>query len=192
MPQQKDSPRRLDAQRNRERILEVALTELSHCADAPLSVIAKKAGVGQGTFYRNFPNRESLVLEIYRHEMRQVADTAEHLLATRAPDEALRAWMDRLAEFAMTKAGLADAIRQVTCAPGGPAKPSSTPLAHAAELLLRVNEKAGTIRPGVTADDFLLAIAGLWQLAPHDDWQPRAACLFDLVMDGLRSGARGG
>ncbi|MEW2514614.1 TetR/AcrR family transcriptional regulator [Streptomyces sp. NPDC046870] len=191
MPQQKDSPRRSDAQRNRERILQVALTELSRCADAPLSVIAKKAGVGQGTFYRNFPNRESLVLEIYRHEMRQVAESAEDLLAGRPPDEALRAWMDRLAGFAMAKAGLADAIRQVTGAPGGPAKPSPTPVARAAELLLRANEEAGTIRPGVTSDDFFLAIAGLWQLDPHDDWQPRAARLLDLVMDGLRGGARG-
>lgn len=191
MPQQKDSPRRSDAQRNRERILEVALTELSRCADVPLSAIAKKAGVGQGTFYRNFPNRESLVLEIYRHEMRQVADNATHLLETRAPAEALRAWMDRLAEFAMTKAGLADAIRQATSAPGSPAKPPPTPVAAAAELLLRANEQAGSIRPGVTADDFLLAIAGLWQLQPHDDWQPRAARLLDLVMDGLRTGAAG-
>ncbi|MFJ7150809.1 TetR/AcrR family transcriptional regulator [Streptomyces sp. NPDC100445] len=190
MPQDKDSARRSDAQRNRERILEVALTELSRCAGTPLSQIAKKAGVGQATFYRNFPNRESLVLEIYRHEMRQVAENAEHLLATRAPDEALRAWMDRLAEFAMAKAGLADAIRQVTGAPGGPAKPSPTPVADAAELLLRANEEAGTIRPAVTADDFLLAIAGLWQLDPGDDWRPRAARLLDLVMAGLRSGAR--
>ncbi|MFF5442045.1 TetR/AcrR family transcriptional regulator [Streptomyces achromogenes] len=189
MPQQRDSSRRSDAQRNRERILEVALTELSRCADAPLSGIARKAGVGQGTFYRNFPNRESLVLEIYRHEMRQVADSARHLLDTRAPEEALRAWMDRLSEFAMTKAGLADAIRQVTGTPGGPAKPSPTPVTQAAELLLRANEEAGTIRPGVTADDFFLAIAGLWQLDPHDDWRPRATRLLDLVMDGLRTGA---
>ncbi|MFF7094402.1 TetR/AcrR family transcriptional regulator [Streptomyces rubradiris] len=190
MPHQRDSCRRSDAQRNRERILEVAVVELSRCADAPLSGIAKKAGVGQGTFYRNFPNRESLVLEIYRHEMQQVADSARHLLDTRAPDEALRAWMDRLSEFAMTKAGLADAIRQVTGAPGGPAKPSPMPVSHAAELLLRANEEAGTIRPGVTADDFLLAIAGLWQLDPHDDWRPRATRLLDLVMDGLRTRAR--
>ncbi|MFF9021304.1 TetR/AcrR family transcriptional regulator [Streptomyces eurythermus] len=189
MPQQGDSCRRSDAQRNRERILEVALAELSRCADAPLSGIAKKAGVGQGTFYRNFPNRESLVLEIYRHEMQQVADSARHLLDTRAPDEALRAWMDRLSEFAMTKAGLADVIRQVTGAPGGPAKPSPTPVTHAAELLLRANEEAGTIRPGVTSDDFFLAIAGLWQLDPHDDWRPRATRLLDLLMDGLRTRA---
>ncbi|MFE6526998.1 TetR/AcrR family transcriptional regulator, partial [Streptomyces sp. NPDC057794] len=69
MPQRKDAPLRSDAQRNRERILEVALAELTRSADAPLSAIAKKAGVGQGTFYRHFPSREALVLEIYRHEM---------------------------------------------------------------------------------------------------------------------------
>lgn len=191
MPQHKESPRRSDAQRNRERILDVAVTELSRCADAPLSAIAKKAGVGQGTFYRNFPNRESLVLEIYRHEMQQVADAAAHLLRTRAPEQALRAWMDRLSEFAMTKAGLAEAIRQATSAPGGPGKPPPTPVTAAAELLLRANDEAGTIRPGVTADDFLLAIAGLWQLDPHDDWRTRATRLLDLVMDGLRTGAPG-
>ncbi|MFI1767167.1 TetR/AcrR family transcriptional regulator [Streptomyces sp. NPDC020800] len=191
MPHKKDAPLRSDAQRNRERILEVALAELTRCADSPLSVIAKKAGVGQGTFYRNFPNREALVLEIYRHEMQQVAESAAHLLDTLAPEQALRAWMDRLAEFAMAKAGLADVIRQVTSTPGSPAKPAHTPVMSAAELLLRANEEAGTIRPGVTADDFLLAIAGLWQLDPHDDWQPRATWLLDLVMVGLRAGAPG-
>ncbi|MFF3636792.1 TetR/AcrR family transcriptional regulator [Streptomyces sp. NPDC002250] len=171
--------------------MEVALVELTRCADAPLSAIAKKAGVGQGTFYRNFPNREALVLEIYRHEIQQVADSAAQLLRTRPPEEALRAWMDRLAEFAMAKAGLAGAIRQVTSTPGSPAKPTHTPVTSAAELLLRANEEAGTIRPGVTADDFVLAIAGLWQLDPHDDWRSRAARLLDLVMDGLRTGAPG-
>jgi AcrR family transcriptional regulator len=189
--QKKDVSLRSDAQRNRERILEVALAELTCSADAPLSVIAKKAGVGQGTFYRNFPNREALVLEIYRHEMQQVADNAAQLLASREPDRALREWMNRLAEFAMTKAGLADAIRQATGAPGSPAKPGHAPVTSAAELLLRANEEAGTIRPGVTADDFVLAIAGLWQIDPRGDWRPRATRLLDLVMDGLRVGAPG-
>lgn len=191
MRQEKDAPRRSDAQRNRERILEVALTELTRCADAPLSLIAKKAGVGQGTFYRNFPSREALVLEIYRHEMRQVADSAAQLLESRAPDRALREWMDRFAEFAMAKAGLADAIRQAVSAPGSPGRPGNGPVTEAAELLLRANEKASTIRPGVTPDDLVLAIAGLWHLDPRDDWRPRATRLLDLVMDGLRAGAPG-
>jgi AcrR family transcriptional regulator len=191
VPEKKSAPLRSDAQRNRATILEVAVAELTRCADTPLSVIARKAGVGQGTFYRNFPNREALVLEVYRHEMQQVADSAVRLLEHREPDEALRAWMDDLARFAMTKAGLADAIRQATSAPGSPAKPGPGPVAAAAERLLRANEEAGTIRPGVTADEFMLAIAGLWQLDPHGDWQTRATRLLDLVMDGLRAGAPG-
>ncbi|MFE7815476.1 TetR/AcrR family transcriptional regulator [Streptomyces sp. NBRC 110035] len=191
VPPRAQAPLRSDAQRNRERILEVALVELTRSADTPLSVIAKRAGVGQGTLYRNFPSREDLVLEIYRHEMRQVADSAARLLETREPDHALREWMDRLARFAMTKAGLADAIRQATGAPGGPAKPGPSPVIEAAGLLLRACEEAGTIRPGVTVDDMLLAIGGLWQLDPTADWQPSATRVLDIVMDGLRAGAPG-
>ncbi|MGX1971043.1 TetR/AcrR family transcriptional regulator [Streptomyces kronopolitis] len=191
MQQPKEAPLRSDAQRNRERILEVALAELTHTADAPLSAIAKKAGVGQGTFYRNFPNRESLVLEVYRYEVQQVADTASQLLETRAPDEALREWMDRLAQYAMAKAGLADAMRKATSAHGSLAGLGHGPVTSAVALLLRANEEAGAIRPGVTPDDFVLAIAGLWQIDPHSDWQSRAGRLLDLVMDGLRAGAPG-
>ncbi|MGW0843936.1 TetR/AcrR family transcriptional regulator [Streptomyces sp. NPDC002787] len=190
MRQKKGAPLRSDAQRNRERILAVALSELTRRADTPLSRIARKACVGQGTFYRHFPSREALVLELYRHEMRQVADSAAELLATHDPDRALREWMDRLARFAMAKAGLADAIRQATRGPGSPDRPSHGPVSDAAELLLRAGEKAGTLRPGVTAEDFFLAIAGLWQIDPRQDWQPRATRLLDLVMDGLRANTR--
>lgn len=180
---------RADAQRNRERILEVALVELTRSADVPLSVIAKKAGVGQGTFYRHFPDREALVLEVYRHEMQQVADAAAELLQTRPPDVALREWMDHLAQWAVTKAGLAEAMRMAASALCGPDQSRYAPLAAAAELLLQANEKAGTIRPGVTEADFFLAVAGLWQIDPQGDWHPRLTRLLDLVMDGLRAGA---
>ncbi|MFJ9412979.1 TetR/AcrR family transcriptional regulator [Streptomyces sp. NPDC101227] len=191
MQQRKDAPLRSDAQRNRERILEVALAELTDSADAPLSTIARKAGVGQGTFYRHFPNRESLVLEVYCHEVRQVSDAAAQLLETRAPDRALREWMDRLARYAMAKAGLADAMRKATITHGSLAKWGRGPLTSAVALLLKANEEAGTIRPGVTPDDFMLAIAGLWQIDPHGEWETRTGRLLDLVMDGLRAGAPG-
>ncbi|MFE0175347.1 TetR/AcrR family transcriptional regulator [Streptomyces sp. NPDC059002] len=191
MRHHKGAPLRSDAQRNRERILEVALAELTAAGDTPLSAIAKKAGVGQGTFYRNFPHREALVLEVYRYEVQQVADCAAQLLCTRPPDQALREWMDRLAQYAMAKAGLADAMRRATSARGSLAGVGHGPVTEALTLLLRANEEAGTIRPGMTPDDFLLAIAGLWQIDPHGDWQPRARRLLDLVMDGLRAGAPG-
>jgi AcrR family transcriptional regulator len=184
-----DGPQRSDAQRNRERILEVALAELSRAVDVPLSLIAKKAGVGQGTFYRNFPNREALVLEVYRHEARLLADTATELLKTRAPDRALREWMDQLARFAVAKAGLSDAMRQIVGTTEASAQPGYAPVAEAIEALLAANHEAGTIRPGVTFSDFTLAIAGIWQIDTRGDWQAQSARLLDLVMDGLRAGA---
>ncbi|MCX4595805.1 TetR/AcrR family transcriptional regulator [Streptomyces sp. NBC_01549] len=189
MQEKKATPLRSDAQRNRERILEVALAELTRSADTPLSTIAKKAGVGQGTFYRNFPNREALLLEIYRHEVQQVAAAAAQLLETRAPDRALREWMDRLAQFAMTKVGLAEALRATTLAHGTLARLGHGAMSSAAALLLTANDEAGTIRPGLTPEDFFLVIAGLWQIDAGGDWQPRATRLLDFVMDGLRVGA---
>ena len=186
-----DAPQRSDAQRNRERILEVALVELTRSADVPLSVIAKKAGVGQGTFYRNFPNRDALVLEVHRHEVERLVDGATQLLKDREPDQALRAWMDRLAHFATAKVGLAGALRQATSATGGPARPGYPLVAAAIDVLLKANHEAGTIRPGVTVDDFVLAIAGVWQIDLHGDWQSQSTRLLDLLMDGLRAGAPG-
>lgn len=184
-----DSPVRSDALQNRERILAVALVELTRSADVPLSAIAKKAGVGQGTFYRHFPTREALVIEVYRYEMLQVAESAEHLLKTLPPDQALREWMNRLAEYAITKAGLANAIREVASARDCPGKTGYAPVAAAAQKLLDANKEAGTIRAGITADDFFLAIAGIWQIDSSEDWQPRLTWLMDLVMEGLRAGA---
>ncbi|MFD7281106.1 TetR/AcrR family transcriptional regulator [Streptomyces sp. NPDC059862] len=191
MDSRSNGPQRSDAQRNRERILEVALAELSRDVDVPLSLIAKKAGVGQGTFYRNFPNREALVLEVYRHEVQLLTDAAAELLKTRAPDQALREWMDQLARFAVAKVGLSDAMRQIVGTADGPAQPGYALVVEAVEALLAANHEAGTVRPGVTVDDFILAIAGIWQIDSRGDWQAQSARLLDLVMDGLRAGAPG-
>lgn len=180
---------RSDAKKNRERILEVAVVELTNNPAVALSTIAKKAGVGQGTFYRHFPTREKLVFEVYQYEMQQVASLAQALLATKPPKEALREWMDCLAEYAMTKAGLATAIRQAASVYEFPGKSGYAPVQAAAESLLRANEKAGTIRSGITNDDFFLAIAGIWQMDSQSEWRSRLARLMNLVMDGLCAGS---
>lgn len=188
-PPSADRPSRADALQNRDRILAVALEELTVSASVPLSAIAKKAGVGQGTFYRHFPTREVLVMEVYRHEMLQVTNFAEQLLKTSPPDQALRRWINRLAEYSMTKAGLADAIREVSSIRECQGQTGYAPVIAAAQLLLDANEEAGTIRPGVTTDDFFLAIAGVWQINFDDQWRPRLAWLIDFIMAGLCTGA---
>ncbi|WP_395296793.1 TetR/AcrR family transcriptional regulator [Kitasatospora hibisci] len=56
---------RADATRNRERIIMAARDAfVEHGADAPLDEIARRAGVGNATLYRNFPDRTALIREV--------------------------------------------------------------------------------------------------------------------------------
>ena len=114
-------PRRADAQRNRERLLGVAVQAFSHDgADAPLEAIAREAGVGIGTLYRHFPTREALVEAAYRNELARLRDSTGELLASSVPDMALRAWMGRFIDYMAIKRGMADALRAVMASGGNP------------------------------------------------------------------------
>ena len=80
-------PLRADAQRNRDRLLAVAVRAFSQGGpDVPLDAIAREAGVGIGTLYRHFPTREALVEAAYRTELDKLCDAAPALLTTLPPD----------------------------------------------------------------------------------------------------------
>ena len=185
---QQTPPVRAHARQNRERILQAAWESLLESNDASLNSIAKKAGVGIGTLYRHFPTREALVLEVYRHEVEQSAAAAPALLTRLAPLDALREWMERLAQYGMTKVGLADALASAASHESLAAE-SYEPIIGALSLLLRANEAAGTIRPGLDPDDVLLMMGFLWRIDPKSDWRTRSGRLLDLLIDGLRAGA---
>src|ERR1700691_3309887 len=77
---------RKDAQRNRDRILEVAKEAFTRSgADTSLDDIAKQAGVGPGTLYRHFPTREELLMAVYRTEMEKLAAAEQKLAETMPP-----------------------------------------------------------------------------------------------------------
>lgn len=177
---------RSDARRNRDAILAAALEALTESPDASLNAIAKRAGVANATLYRHFPTREELVLATYRHEVRQLVDAADVLLRDQEPIDALRRWVERLARYAMTKHGLADALRKATI-PGSDLSSTDTYTAIVAALdrLLQANISAGTLRAGLEADDVILAFAGLWQLDRTGDWKAQADRLYDIVLAGL-------
>src|ERR1700756_4614579 len=85
---------RVDAVRNRERVLEAAKAVFSAGgADASLEAVARAAGVGIGTLYRHFPTREALFEAVYRREVQQLTDLAEQLKVDADPIEALRRWL---------------------------------------------------------------------------------------------------
>jgi AcrR family transcriptional regulator len=181
---------RVADRQNRERILQAAWESLLESNEASLNSIAKKAGVGIGTLYRHFPTREALVLEVYRHEVQQAAAAAPALLNRLEPLAALREWMERLAQYGMTKVGLADALSSVASHESLAAE-AYEPVIGALSLLLRANEAAGTIRPGLDPDDVLLIMGFLWRIDPRSDWRSRSGRLLDILMDGLKAGAPG-
>lgn len=180
-------PQRSDAAHNREAILAAALEALSESADASLNSIAKRAGVGNATLYRNFPTRGHLVLAVYREEVHQLVEVADQLLERLAPVEALQQWIDRLAQYAMTKHGLADALGSATNSDTALYTETYSLILTALTKLLTACENDGSIRPGLEPADVLLSLAGLWEIDPSSDWKARARGLYNIVFSGLRA-----
>src|ERR1700761_2770571 len=86
---------RADAQRNRERILEVAREIFARDGTAAnLDDIARQAAIGPGTLYRHFPTRDALIEAVYRSEVEKLAAHQKRLAANLPPLDALRAWMN--------------------------------------------------------------------------------------------------
>src|ERR1700721_2674804 len=84
---------RVDAVRNRERVLEAAKAVFSAGdPDASLEAVARRAGVGIGMLYRHFPTREALFEAVYRREVQQLGELAEQLKTEAEPVDALRRW----------------------------------------------------------------------------------------------------
>ena len=182
--------RRSDARRNRDAILTAALEAMTESPNASLNAIAKRAGVANATLYRHFHTREELVLAVYEHEVQRLVDAAACLLQEQAPIDALRSWVADLARYAVTKHGLADALRKATT-PGSDLASTGTYVAIVAALdrLLHANIEAGTLRAGLDPDDVILALAGLWQLDPAGDWKAQAQRIYDIVLSGLQRSA---
>ena len=85
---------RADAERNRQRLLDVAKTAFAEKGvSASLEDIAREAGVGIGTLYRHFPTRDALIDEIYRDEGSRLAEAARQLSEDQPPLEAVRQWL---------------------------------------------------------------------------------------------------
>ena len=186
-----DELKRSDARRNRDAILAAALVALTDSPDASLNAIAKRAGVANATLYRHFPTREELVLATYEHEVATLVDAADSSCGSKPPIDALRSWVERLARYAVTKHGLADALRKATT-PGNDLSSTETygAIVAALDRLLQANVSAGTLRPGLDADDVILALAGLWQLDPASDWKAQAQRIYDIVLSGMRTSDR--
>lgn len=185
----KPAPRkpRTDAQRNRERILEVAKEAFTRFgADASLDDIARQSAVGPGTLYRHFPTRDALIETVYQTEVAKLAAAQHKFAETLPPIEALRAWMLLFVDHIAAKQIIAPALNTVV---GGASKlyeGSRSQIQAAIEALVKRAIKSGDIRKDLDAFDLLRALIGFSHMATGPDWRPSARRLVDILIAGSR------
>lgn len=178
---------RADARRNRERILEAAHRAFTQSgANASLDDIAKEAGIGPGTLYRHFPTREALLEEVYRAEVRKLADAQQEFAETMSPAAALRAWMLLFVDHIATKKIIAPALNASVGGHPPVVEASYATIHEAMRALVRRAAKAREIRKDVDALDLLRALVGVAYLEAAPDWQASAKRLVEILIAGSR------
>jgi len=178
---------RADAQRNREQILKVAKTAFTRSGESiSMDDVAKRAGIGAGTLYRHFANRDALLAAVYRNEVEKLAAAEKTLAATLAPTEALRAWMLLFVDYIATKQIIAPALNAMV---GGPAKlfdSSGQMIKDAIASLTKRAVESGDIRDDLEPLDLLRALVGVSNVASGPGWVESAKRLVDILMLGSR------
>jgi AcrR family transcriptional regulator len=179
---------RADAQRNRDRIVEVAREVFREQGyDASLDLVAKKAGVGAGTLYRHFPTRENLLDAIMQSWVDRVDEAAAKVLADEGSSrDLLLAWFTAY-------------VQLISLHKGGPAKITSamgdaaSPIAHKCEVLAAGTEKVlarlrdeGALRPDVEVVQVCRLVGGVAAVADQGGLDEAAVRpMLDVVADGL-------
>ena len=176
-----DVPRRADARRNRERVLEAAEAVFAESGiKAPVEEVARRAGVGVGTVCRNFPTKQALVEAVVGAMYETLLYEAEAALSDPDPAHAFERFVVGLSEFQTRHRALADQMANETTLASA-AEPRDKLLRAVSELVARA-QAAGAIRADIGPGDVshATAVAG--------DFQPVLRERFvRIILDGLRA-----
>ncbi|MGP4005090.1 TetR/AcrR family transcriptional regulator [Streptomyces sp. 4N124] len=174
-------PHRKDAARNYDALLVAAREAFAeHGSEASLEDIARRAGVGIGTLYRNFPTRRHLFESVYASEVNDLCQVAEEV-ADQGPWEALTSWLRRFVDYTVTKRAIREALnneseiflacRESMYAAGGP--------------LFQRAQEAGEARKDMDFDDLLRMVAGITATNFLDEAQRDR--VLTVALDGVRA-----
>ena len=177
-------PQRADARRNFDALIAAAREAFAeHGTEASLEDIARRAGVGIGTLYRNFPTRQDLFDSVYVDEVAELCRTAE-TVGDLPAWEALVVWLHRFVAYLTAKRAISEALnhdsemfrsrRRAIYAAGGP--------------LMERAQAAGEARADVSFDDVLRMLTGLTLTGFISDEQ--RVRVVSIALDGVRSHAR--
>lgn len=179
-------PLRSDAQRNRQQILDVAGAVFAeHGLDASFEEIARRAGVGVGTVYRRFPDREDLIDALFEQRIEEVLTVAKHAADQPVAWTAMTEFLQRSLEMQVADRGLKQVL-----ANGGHgrerlhwAKERLTPVIDG--FVARAHAE-GSLRPDVSSAD-LGALTLMLSSISFPDHPELWRRYITIVLDGLRA-----
>ncbi|WFE31234.1 TetR/AcrR family transcriptional regulator [Micromonospora sp. WMMD975] len=173
-------PKRADARRNYDALIAAARDVFGeYGAGASLEQIARRAGVGIGTLYRNFPQRRDLFEAVYVEEVRALSASAADL-ADLDPWSALVGWLRRFVDHVGAKRALADELVHDSEV----FRSCRTEIYAAGEPLLRRAQTAGAARTDADFDDVVRLISGIAAYQFPDPAQRDR--VLAIALDGLR------
>ncbi len=177
-------PRRADARRNYDKVLAAAREAFAEGGESTsLEEIARRAGVGIGTLYRHFPNRQSLLEALYVGEVEEVCRSAAELEEA-DPWEALSQWFERLISYIATKRALVDELLNYLDLDAPLFKVCRASLFTAGEPLLKRAQEAGAVRGDVEFSEVMQMMMGILKIPAEDPAQTKR--LLRIALDGLR------
>jgi AcrR family transcriptional regulator len=177
-------PKRADARRNYEKVLAAAREAFAEGGESTaLEEIARRAGVGIGTLYRHFPNRQALLEALYVGEVEDICRSAAEADGD-DPWEALNDWFERFIGYIGTKQALAAELLNYLDQDAQLFQVCRTSLFEAGEPLLKRAQDAGVVRPDVGIGEVIQMVVGIVKIPNSDPEQTKH--ILRIALDGLR------
>ncbi|MFI7423011.1 TetR/AcrR family transcriptional regulator [Nonomuraea sp. NPDC049684] len=181
---------RRDAEHNRQRTLAAAREVFAaRGLQATLNDVAHHAGLGVGTVYRRFPNKEVLAEAVYAGKLDDIRAAAQAAQAAQDAYQALRSFIEHALEQAATDRGLRELMRR-GAGESEPIERAREGIAESCARLIARAKEQGTLRADITVGDIapiVSMIDSVMDLPSDGAAQPWRRYLA-LILDGLRTG----
>ncbi len=177
-------PKRADARRNYDKVMAAAREAFAEQgASTSLEEIARRAEVGIGTLYRNFPNRQALLEAVYVDELENLCRSA-HEFDGLSPWDAFVAWMHRLAGYMATKQALAHELFEYLGRDAPFFNTCRAALFSAGGPLLERAQQAQAVRPDTDLPEIIQLVGGIAKIPAAEPEQIER--ILGIALDGLR------
>jgi AcrR family transcriptional regulator len=178
-------PTRADAARNYDKLIAAAREAFTtEGQDASLEGIARRAGLGIGTLYRNFPNRQALLEAVYVEEVTGICRAVEDFEGL-SPWEALTGWLRRFAGYVTTKKALAAELMAYLAEDSEVFQQCREEIKSAGTPLLEAAQRSGDVRTDVDFFDVVRMTGGIATM--HNPEPGQVDRMLNVAFDGLRA-----